>query len=173
MFSETIRIPKERVAVLIGEKGVIKKQLQNQLNVMIYVDSKDGLVEIISEDGYNNYLAKNVVQLIGRGLTPGEARQILNENCSAEIINIKEFTGGSKKKQERIKGRLIGKEGSVRKTLERLTNTKIVIYGKTVTILGITEDVEVAKRAVEKLLTGTPHGHVYAMIERFKDKDKD
>ncbi len=171
MFSEAIRIPKERIAVLIGSKGSFKISLQNKLDVKIKVDSEEGVVEISSEDGFNNYLCKNVIQLIGRGLTPDEALLILNEEYGAEIINIKDFTGSSKKKQERVKGRLIGEEGKVRKLLEKLTNTKIVIYGKTVTIVGLIKNTEIAKRAVEKLILGAPHGHVYAMIERFKSKD--
>jgi len=171
MFTEIIRIPKERVAVLIGQKGGFKKLLQKKLNVNIKIDSKDGLVEIGSEDGFNIFQAKNIILVIGRGLTPEEAICLLDENYSAEIINIKDFSGDSKKKQERIKGRLIGEGGKVRKLLERLTDTTIVIYGKTVTIVGLIDNVEIAKRAVEKLLSGAPHGHVYAMIERFKSKE--
>ncbi len=173
MFTEVIRIPKERVAVLIGPKGSFKRDLQIKLNVSIKIDSEEGLVEISSDDGLNNYLCKNIVQVIGRGLTPDEALVLLDENYLAEVIPIKDFTGSSKKKQGRVKSRLIGEEGRVRKNLEGLTNTKIVIYGKTVTIIGLITDVEIAKRAVMKLILGAPHGHVYSMIERFKSKGVD
>ena len=173
MFAEIIRIPRERIAVLIGEKGSFKRLLQEKLNMNLNIDSKEGVVEITSEDGFNNFLAKNIIQVIGRGLTPEEATCLLNDEYLAEIINIKDFTGSSKKKQERVKGRLIGEEGKVRKLLEKLTNTKIVIYGKTVTIIGLINDVELAKRGVEKLILGAEHGNVYAMIERFKSKNKE
>ncbi len=172
MFSEIIRIPKERVAVLIGQKGSFKKSLQEKLNVELKIDSKEGIVEISSEDGLSNYTAKNIIFVIGRGLTPEEALQLLNEKNNAEVINIKDFTGSSKKQQGRVKGRLIGEEGKVRKLLEKLTETKIVIYGKTVTIIGLIKNVELAKRSVLKLISGAPHGHVYAMIERFKSKNE-
>jgi len=172
MFTEIIRIPKERVAVLIGQKGSFKRELQIKLNVSIKIDSNEGIVEISSEDGLNNYLCKNIIQVIGRGLTPDEALVLLDDNYTAEVISIKDFTGSSKKKQDRVKSRLIGEEGRVRKNLESLTNTKIVIYGKTVTIVGLINDVEIAKRAVMKLILGSPHGHVYSMIERFKNSDE-
>src|SRR3989338_10455215 len=172
MFTEIIRIPKERVAVLIGQKGSFKRELQIKLNVSIKIDSNEGIVEISSEDGLNNYLCKNIIQVIGRGLTPDEALVLLDDNYTAEVISIKDFTGSSKKKQDRVKSRLIGEEWRVRKNLESLTNTKIVIYGKTVTIVGLINDVEIAKRAVMKLILGSHHGDVYSMIERFKNSDE-
>ena len=115
MFTEIIRIPKERVAVLIGQKGSFKRELQIKLNVSIKIDSNEGIVEISSEDGLNNYLCKNIIQVIGRGLTPDEALVLLDDNYTAEVISIKDFTGSSKKKQDRVKSRLIGEEGRVRK----------------------------------------------------------
>ena len=91
MFTEIIRIPKERVAVLIGQKGSFKRELQIKLNVSIKIDSNEGIVEISSEDGLNNYLCKNIIQVIGRGLTPDEALVLLDDNYTAEVISIKDF----------------------------------------------------------------------------------
>ena len=93
------------------------------------------------------------------------ALNLVDENYCLEIVNIKDFTGKSKKKLLRIKARVIGTQGKARKLIETLTNTEIVIYGKTVAIIGKIEDTLIAKTAVEKLLSGAPHGNVYNYIE--------
>ena len=44
-------------------------------------------------------------------------------------------------------GRVIGKDGSTRKTIEDLTNTDICVYGKTVSIIGDFDDVTRCQRS--------------------------
>ena len=67
----------------------------------------------------------------------------------------------------RIKARLI-----CTKVIEKLTNTNLVIYGKTVSIIGRHEDVINAKEAVKYLLEGAPHGNVYNFLEGAVSKRK-
>ena len=54
---------------------------------------------------------------------------------------------------------------------ETLTETFISVYGKTVAIIGKTENIDLSKRAIEKLLGGAPHGNVYQFIEMQKKSD--
>jgi ribosomal RNA assembly protein len=82
--------------------------------------------------------------------------------------------GKSSKAWERQRGRVIGKDGSTRKTIEDLTNTDICVYGKTVSIIGDFDDVADAKEAIEMILEGKPHSIVYRYLEkRKKDKVRD
>ncbi|MDP4012621.1 MAG: KH domain-containing protein [Candidatus Nanoarchaeia archaeon] len=164
MYSEEIKIPKDRVAVLIGVKGATKKKLQKTADCKLTV-SKDGEVLIEGEDSLTIYLMNFVVKAIGRGFNPLDALILLKDGYSLEVLNIQEYTGKSKAKFTRIKARLIGTDGKARSILERLTHTKISIYGKTVSLLGRIEDVMLCKLAVEKLLKGAPHGNVYKFIE--------
>ena len=76
------------------------------------------------------------------------------------------YAGKSKNDLIRLKSRIIGTEGKARKTIEKRTNTNISIYGKTVSIIGGRQGVQVAKRAVENLLRGSQHNKVYSWIER-------
>ena len=87
------------------------------------------------------------------------------EEYLLEVINIKEFTGDSDKKFRRIKARLIGTKGKARKVIEKLTSCDMVIYGKTVSLIGKVETIGIARKGVEKLLSGSPHGNVYGFIE--------
>ena len=164
MFSSELKIPRERVAVLIGKKGVTKKIMERRTRTRITVN-KEGEVLIEGEDSLDTFNAGPVVKAVGRGFNPDIALLLLNEDYRMEIINIQDFTKKSKKKFVRIKGRLIGTQGKAWKVLEKLTMTDISVYGKTVCVIGKTEDVILAKGAIEKLLKGAPHGNVYKFIE--------
>ena len=163
MYEEELKIPRERVAVLIGTKGATKRRIQQATNTKITI-SKEGDVIIEAEEAVNAYLAVPIVKAIGRGVNPDVATELLKEDRCLELINMQDFTGRSVKKLTRLKARLIGTQGKARKVIERLTNTSITVYGKTVTIIGKSDEVFIAKQAVEKMLSGAPHGNVYKFI---------
>lgn len=158
-----IKIPKARVAILIGKKGEMKKKIEKLAKVKLDV-SKEGEV-VISGEGLNCYLTMDVVKAIGRGFNPKIALKLLKEDFTLQVLDIKDYTGKSEKKFVRIKGRLIGKEGTTWKLIEEKTNTDVSVYGKTIAIIGKFTDVDVARRAFEKLLKGSPHSKVYTFIE--------
>lgn len=158
-----IKIPKARVAVLIGKKGEMKKKIERLGKVKLNI-SKEGDVVIIGE-GLGSYLTLQIIKAIGRGFNPAVALKLFKENYVLEILNIKDYSGKSEKKLVRIKGRLIGKKGSTWKLFEEKTNTDVSVYGKTLAIIGEVNDVDLARRAFEKLLKGSPHSKVYSFIE--------
>lgn len=164
MFTAELKIPKERVAILIGTKGSTKKIIERRSKTRIEVN-KEGEVVIIGEDSLNVFNTVPIIKAIGRGFNPNIAIILLNEDYRLEIINIQAFTRKSKKRFTRMKGRLIGTQGKAWKVLEKLTMTDISVYGKTACIIGKADDVVLAKNAVEKLLKGSPHGNVYKFIE--------
>lgn len=172
-MEETIKIPKERVAVIIGEKGSTKRDIQRKTKTKLSINSKEGDIKIEGEESLNVFLTVQVIKAIGRGFNPDIALNLIRENYNLEILNIKDYVRSTKNDQERIKARIIGTKGKARKTIEHLTNTYICVYGKTVSIIGLVEDVIFARRAVEKLLKGTPHGNLYKWIEMQKELEKD
>ena len=172
MPSQEIKIPKERIPMLIGPKGSTKRKIQKLTNTSIKVNSKEGDVFIESEDGFNCLISLNIVKAIGRGFNPEIAVDLINDDFSLEIIDIHDFSGTSKKKEERLKSRVIGTKGKARNTLEKITNTKICVYGKTISIIGHIEKVLQAKKAIENLLKGSKHGNVYKYVEKEKKKSK-
>jgi ribosomal RNA assembly protein len=159
------KIPKERIAVLIGKDGETKKQIESETKVNIRIDSKEGDVFIEGNDAIGLYNSREVVKAIGRGFNPEIAILLLKQDYTLEIISIKEFIT-SKKQEIRLKGRVIGAEGKCRKTIESLTETHICVYGKTIGIIGMAENVANAKRAVESLLNGSTHSSVYKWLEK-------
>jgi ribosomal RNA assembly protein len=167
IYSFDVKIPKERVAVLIGKSGEVKKELESLTDTKIDVDSKEGDVRIFGKDSLKMYSLREVVKAIGRGFNPEIARLLLKQDYSLEIINLLDFVK-NKDHFERIKGRVIGAEGKSRQTIEALTGTFISVYGKTIGIIGDPEGVVSSKKAVESLLQGSPHSNVYRWLEKNK-----
>lgn len=165
-----LKIPQARVAVLIGEKGKTKKALEKKLKIKLKIGDEGDVV--LSGDELDTYLSERIIKAIGRGFNPEVALSLTDEENALEIIDIKDFSGKSKKKLIRIKARVIGTDGKARKLIEKITDTEIVVYGKTVAIIGKIDNVFIARVAVEKLLGGSPHGHVYRYIEEEMKKRK-
>jgi len=160
---QELNIPKARVAVLVGTKGETKKKIEKATKTKLEV-LKEGDV-VIDGESLDCFVTEKVVRAVGRGFNPDVALKLINEGYVLEIIKITDYTGKSPKKFIRIKARLIGTQGKARKVLEKLTNTNIIIYGKTVSMIGKYEDVLDAKQAIEYLLQGAPHGNVYKFLE--------
>ena len=166
-FEYNLKIPKERVAILIGKKGETKKELEKQTKTSLQIDSKEGDIAVEGNDALGLYAVREVIKAIGRGFNPEIAMQLLKQDCICEYVNIPEFVK-SRDQYRRLRSRIIGSEGKARKTIEKLTNTHISVYGKTVAIIGQPDDVLRAKKAVEALLRGAPHSHAYHYLEKAK-----
>lgn len=170
-FMYEIKVPKDRIAVLIGKSGEMKKQIEETTKTKIKVDSKEGDVSVSGEDALGLYTTKELIDAIGRGFNPEFAMLLLKQDYSFEKINLRDFVGESKKDQERVRGRVIGALGKTRKLVEELTETHISVYGKTIGIIGEAEDAAIAKEAISNLLNGSQHANVYKWLEK-KRKEK-
>jgi ribosomal RNA assembly protein len=69
---------------------------------------------------------------------------------------------------QRLKGRLIGREGKTREVFESMTGARISIYGKTISLIGYPEQNSVARTGIDMLLKGSSHGPVYNFLEKKK-----
>ncbi len=164
-YSYELKIPKERVAVLIGKDGEVKAQIETETKTAIKIDSKEGDIFVSGEDALGLYAAREVIIAIGRGFNPELAMLLLKQDYVFEIINLTEYSR-SKDAMLRLKGRVIGKEGKSRRLIEELTEAYVSVYGKTIGIIGLAENGYAAKHAVESLLSGAPHSTVYKWLEK-------
>ncbi|ADG13388.1 KH domain protein [Methanocaldococcus infernus ME] len=171
---EIIKVPKDRIGVLIGKGGEVKKRIEDELKVKIKIDA-DGTVTIYSknnEDPLALWKAKDIVKAIARGFNPEIALRLLSDDYVLEIINIEDYAK-SENSLRRLKGRVIGKEGKSRRYIEELTGASVSVYGKTVSIVGEADQVQIAKEAVEMLLRGASHSRTYKFLERERQKLKE
>ncbi len=166
-FIFELKIPKERIAVLIGKKGEIKKQIEESTKTALEIDSKEGDIFITGKDGLAIFSAKQIVRAIGRGFNPDIALLLLKQDYSFEMVDISEYAK-SKNSIIRLKGRVIGKDGRSRKTIEKLTDCYISVYGKTISVIGIIEEAQNARKAISNLLKGSNHTNVFRWLENKK-----
>jgi len=159
------KVPKERIAVVIRRKGATKRMIQEEAGVKLMIDTKEGIVRIIGDDPLKLFNAREVIKAIARGFNPEIAKLLLRQDYTLEVINIKDYAR-TKNAEIRLKGRVIGEEGRSRANIERLTDCYLSVYGKTVSIIGEVEKVQVARRAVIGLLQGKTHRSVYSQLER-------
>ena len=164
-FSYELKIPEERIAVLIGTEGKVKKEIEEQTKCKLDI-SKEGDVTITGEDGLMLFITKEIVRSVGRGFNPKIALQLLKTDYALEIIDLRDYAGKNKNTLERLRARLIGTAGKAREEMERLTDTHISVYGKTVGIIGETTRVSYARQALEMLLEGSMHKTAYHFLER-------
>ena len=164
-YSYQLRIPKDRIAVIIGKAGETKKELEKYTGTTIKIDSNEGEVTISGTDALCLYNSREVIKAIARGFNPELAVLLLKGDYSLEIIELRDFCK-TKNDEKRLKGRVIGMEGKSRRTIEELTKVYISVYGKTIALIGEASFVPIAKRAIEALLSGSPHSNVYRWLER-------
>lgn len=164
MFQSEISIPRDRVGVLIGKKGRVRRALEKKTETKIRI-TREGDVFVNGEDTLKLLIATSMIKAIARGFNPDIAYLLLNEHNTLEVININERRKRSPKKIIEARGRLIGTSGKARQTIESMTGTYISVYGKTVSIIGEIERVQIAKTAVTKLILGSKHGNAYKHIQ--------
>ncbi len=165
-----VRIPKERVGILIGEEGKVKQYIEEKLNVEIEIDGEGSITIKLNEGATDPSMllkAKDVVQAIGRGFSPEVAfRLIRSEDEIFDIVDLRVIFGRSESDIKRIKGRIIGADGKTRKLIEELTEANLVVYGHTVSIIGTFEQVDTAHNAVQMIIEGCQHHTVYRYLQR-------
>jgi len=163
-----VRVPRERVGALIGPGGKTKAVIERNLSVKLNIEGETGEVEISREpegNPANMFQVRDIVTAIGRGFSPENAFRLLDEDAVLMVIDLREFFGRSVSDIERVKGRIIGEKGKVRRNLEELTGTKISLYGHTIAIIGDVEHCEVAREAVEMFIKGKTHSSVYRFLQ--------
>ena len=169
-YSYELKIPKERIAVLIGKNGEVKKLIEEATKTKIIIDSEEGDVTVQGEDPLTLFSTRDIIRAIARGFNPEIAQLLLRQDYMFDVLELRDFVK-NKNQMPRIKGRIIGKEGRARKIIENLTDTYICVYGKTIGFIGLGEDISTARRAIESLAAGSPHSNVYKWLEK-KRRDK-
>lgn len=171
MQQET-RVNKERIGVLIGKDGAIKSHIEEQTKTRITVDSAGGLVLIEGEDADLFIKAVAAIQAISRGFSPERAFVLFEEDDL--YIEVMDISGAASTPEqiERLRGRVIGRNGRARTQIEDMTQTAISVYGKTVAVIGDVEQIKVAMDAVDMLISGVEHETVFSFLEKKRREAK-
>jgi len=169
------RIPQDRIAVLIGRKGMTRRALEEATNSKLHIDSKSGDVSVVWNEDFDPILRMkfpDVIRAIGRGMNPERALQLLKDDQHLRLFDMREYVGKNANQQRRIRSRLIGRNGRIRELIEEHSGAEIVIYGSTVVIIGDEESLPLASQAIERLLQGAEHSSVLKHLETERRKKR-
>ncbi|MFO7678379.1 MAG: KH domain-containing protein [Thermoplasmatota archaeon] len=164
-----IKIPKQRIGVLIGQNGETKKEIETRSKTNLLINSEEGEITIDdhqSPEPLLSYIVEDVIRAIGRGFSPEHALQLFHEDLEFFLFNLHDYIGKKNTHIRRIKSRVIGTEGKTKRTLEHLTSSHISIYGHTIGIIADFQTMDILKKAIDMLITGSKHASVYRYIER-------
>src|SRR5712691_2864624 len=162
------RISSERIGVLIGSEGATKERLQKATGTRVAVDSATGEVTIDESPATDPVLAlkaRDIVHAMARGFSEDRAFRLLDEDAYLEVLDIKDFAH-SRNRVGQIRARLIGTRGKTRRLIEELTGVDMSVFGHTVSLIGGSFEMAIAREAVFMLLRGSEHKTVYRFLER-------
>ena len=176
-FRQLVKISEDRIGVIIGKNGKVKREIEEKCGVIINIDSETGDVVITSQlskdlSGMEPFKAIEIVSAISKGFSPQRAYKLLNEEHSFQLIDLRSYAGKSANSIQRIKGRIIGEAGKSRKTIEELSGAFISVYGHYVGFIGNLEEIKLAIDAVILLSTGKTHRMVYNILQEARRKSK-
>ncbi len=175
IYEKTVLIPLDRVGVLIGKSGSVKAKIEKICSVSLLIDGQTGEISIRGNDDVEDVLpfkAEEIVMAIGRGFSPDKSMRLLEGENSLHIIDLREFVGKSSSQIGRIKARIIGEGGRVRKNVEELSGASICVYGRTVAIIGEGKQLRSAVNAITSLSSGSTHGKVYNDLQESRRRQK-
>ncbi len=169
------RVPKNRIAVLIGKGGQTRKMLEEASGAKLDIDSKTG--EVMAEweeepDPVVRMKMPDVVLAIGRGLAPSRAVQLIEDDIFLRMYDIREWVGRQPNQTRRMRSRLIGRNGRIRSLIEEISNCEMAIHGSTVLVIGDQDGVALAAPAIEGILRGSEHSTVLHGLEQDRKRLK-
>jgi ribosomal RNA assembly protein len=171
LYHETVKVPMDRIGVIVGRNGKVRKRVEKLANVKITVDP-EGVVTITSpkdtDDPVLAWKARDMIRAMARGFSPKNALSLIDDDMQLIVVSLRDVVGSSPNQMKRVAGRIIGENGRTRRVIEQTTETKISVYGKTVSIIGMSPGLDYARRALDMLIAGAPHSAVYSRLEKMR-----
>ncbi|HIH52616.1 hypothetical protein COT60_01350 [Candidatus Pacearchaeota archaeon CG09_land_8_20_14_0_10_30_9] len=156
------------MATIISDKLVRiiknKKRLEKLLNIKITNNGREITFEGAPEE---EFFATKVLDALEMGFSFSDATSIKENELEFDVINIKEFV--RRGNLEKIRGRLIGKDGRVLKALSELTKCSLEMKGNEIGIIGDSENIKPAIDAIIQIIQGSKHANVYKGLEKRKE----
>ncbi len=142
-----------------------KTHLEKTLKIKISNRGKEITIDGKAED---EYIAEQVIDALNFGFPFSVAIQIKDEDFMFEIINIKDHT--KRKDLERIRARIIGKEGKTLQILNKISGCFFELKDNEVGIIGDPEYIKAGQEGLISLIKGSKQSNVYAYLEKHQPK---
>ncbi|KAM9988519.1 hypothetical protein ACTFIZ_012269 [Dictyostelium cf. discoideum] len=164
-----VTIPFNRIAPLKANWQQIYEPIVTHLKLQIRMNTKTRKVELKTSKSTKEtsalQKAADFVHAFSLGFEVNDAVAILRLDDlyidSFDVEDVKILKGDN---LSRAIGRVAGKDGKTKFTIENVTKTRIVLADKRIHILGSYSNIRVAKDAICDLIIGSPPGKVYAKL---------
>lgn len=171
-----MKIPKDRIGVIIGKGGRVKQQIERRCGVTIEIDSDTGDTTITGTkpvEQMEAFKAVEVITAISRGFSPERAYRLFEDDeVMFQQVDLHDYVGRSPNALERIKGRIIGEGGKARRMIEELSGAQVSVYGHMVGVIGNYREVKLATDSIAMLAKGSMHKTVYNMLQEARRREK-
>lgn len=173
-----LSVPAHRFTPLRENWIKIVTPIVEHLKLQIRFNLKSRCVEIRTEteneDNGDLQKAADFVKAFILGFDVEDAMALLRlENLFVESFEIKDVKTLKGEHLSRAIGRLAGKSGRTKFTIENVTKTRIVLADTKVHILGSFQNIQVAMRAICNLILGSPPSKVYGQLHNIANKLSD
>lgn len=144
-----------------------RSSLEKQLRVKIRIVGNEVLIDGSSFEEYEAFIVLEAIQF---GFSAKKALLLRDEQNVFRKILIKNFT--KRKNLEEVRGRIIGRDGKTKKTIENISNCHLIIKGNEVGIIGPAEAIEETTTAITNLIRGSKQANIYRYLERMNAERK-
>ena len=160
---EALKVNSQR-AVLIEKK--YRPLLEKELSVAIEVEGETVHIEGEAEHVFK---AKPVVEAIARGFSAETALKLKNDEYVLHVEDLREYCN-TMNCIERLRARVIGRQGSIKTTIERATDSSIAVYGHTVSVIAPFYSIDYAVDVIRRILRGAKHSSVLRYLSELRKK---
>lgn len=164
-----VTVPPHRYTPLKENWMKIYTPIVEQMKLQIRMNLKTRRVEIRTseqtEDGGSLQKAADFLKAFMLGFEVEDALALLRMDDlyidSFEVKDVKTLHGDH---LSRAVGRLAGKDGKTKFTIENVSRTRVVLADTHIHILGSFQNIKIARDALVSLIMGSPPGKVYAHL---------
>ncbi|KAI8319732.1 eukaryotic type KH-domain (KH-domain type I) [Martensiomyces pterosporus] len=173
-----IRVPPHRFSPLKADWLKIYSPIVEYLKLQVRMNPKTRMIEIRTceetEEVGAVQKAADFVRAFVLGFSAEDALALLRMDDlyleSFEIKDVKTLNGDH---LSRAIGRIAGKDGKTKFTIENATKTRIVLADSKIHILGTYQNIKIARDAVVNLILGSPPGKVYSNLRTIASRMKE